>query len=71
MQGERKLYDTEDDKNPLTKKILQRKQSEVKRCQQIKQNQNQHIYQYLSGGKAISETVKENAGIRWKIARGN
>ena len=30
MQGKRKFYDIEDDKNPLTKKILQRNQSIVK-----------------------------------------
>ena len=37
-----KFYDIENDKNPLTKKITQRKTMSSKRCQQIKQNQNQH-----------------------------
>ena len=37
-----KFYDIKDDKNPLTKKITQRKIMRSKRCQQIKQNQNQH-----------------------------
>ena len=39
---EYKFYVIEDDKNPLTKKITQRKTKRSKRCQQIKKNQNQH-----------------------------
>ena len=46
MQGKRKLYDIEGEKNYLEKKIPQRKQSVVKSCQQFKPNQNQHIYPY-------------------------
>ena len=37
-----KFYDIEDDKNSLTKKITQRKQSVVKDAKKFKQNQNQH-----------------------------
>ena len=42
MQGKRKFYYNEYDKNLLAKKFTHRKQSVVKRYQQIKQNQNQH-----------------------------
>ena len=42
MQGMEKFYDIEDDKNPLTKKITQRKIKRSKRYQQIKLNQNDY-----------------------------
>ena len=36
LKGIQKFYDIEVDKNPLTKKITQRKTKRCKRCQQIK-----------------------------------
>ena len=44
MQGMKKFYDIEDEKNPLTKKFTQRKSKLNKRYQHIKQNQNQHKF---------------------------
>ena len=65
MQGKWKFYDIENDRILWLRRSL-KKQSVVKRCQNIKQNQNQYIYPYLLRRYTISETAKENRGIRLK-----
>ena len=51
------------------RRSLKEKQSVVKRCQQVYRIKISIFIHIKGEGKAISETAKENTGIRWKVAR--
>ena len=63
MQGKWKFYIIEDDKNPLWRRLLKTKRSK-KDANRIKIS----IIIIIQGeDQTISETAKENTGIRWKL----